>query len=180
METSQDYAMRYFESGFIPVPVPLKEKAPRMKDWPNWRPKTKDALLSEFGSDPRNVGVLLGQASGGLVDLDLDCPQAVRIAGRMLPKTGFIFGRESSPRSHWIYRTVEVVETTRFRDPTDGGTLVECRAEGAQTIFPGSVHPSGEKVVFFEEGEPVDIAYADLQKAVKGLASASLLAKHWL
>ncbi len=68
METSQDYAVRYFESGFIPVPVPLKEKAPRMKDWPNWRPKTKDALLSEFGSDPRNVGVLLGQASGGLAE----------------------------------------------------------------------------------------------------------------
>ena len=50
----------------------------------------------------------------------------------------------------------EALETIRYRDP-DGTTLLELRSTGTQTIWPGSKHPSGERVRFDDEGQPTQV-----------------------
>ena len=80
-----DYALEYVRRGWNPVPIPFKSKRP-----------TGDGLRF-FNCEPQNVGVLMGQTSGGLADLDLDCPKAIAIAPFVLPRTGAIFG-SISPR----------------------------------------------------------------------------------
>jgi hypothetical protein len=46
-----------------------------------------------------NLGVLLGEPSGGLVDIDLDIPEAALVAEVIWP-SGPTFGRKSNPKSH--------------------------------------------------------------------------------
>src|ERR671920_2058732 len=50
---------------------------------------------------------------------------------------------------------------------------------GAQTVFPGSTHESGEAIVWDHSGEPREIEGADLKRAVSVLAALSLLVRHW-
>jgi hypothetical protein len=101
-----------------------------------------------FPAGRRNVGVILGTASAGLADVDLDCPEAVRWAPIVLPAT-WTFGRSGSPRSHWLYEALGAV-TQQHRAPS-GEMLVELRSMGqtgqaAQTVLPPSTHYSGERV----------------------------------
>ena len=42
-----------------------------------------------------NVGVILGKASDGLTDCDLDCREAVELAPKVLPETGTVDGLAS-------------------------------------------------------------------------------------
>lgn len=116
--------------------------------------KLPDASLSiAFGG--KNVGVVNG--SGGLVDLDLDWPEA-RVFGDILLKDYAGFGRKSSPRSHRLVRIDSPRKLYKFSLPfTDeqlgelgwprgshATTIAEFRSSGGHTNFPPSVHPSGE------------------------------------
>jgi hypothetical protein len=57
--------------------------------------------------------------------------------------------------------------------------IVELRAKGCMTVFPGSVHKSGEEVRFDQEGEPAETEFGQLASSVRHLAAASLLLRHW-
>ncbi len=48
--------------------------------------------------------MILGEASGGLADVDLDSIEAVHVGPYFLPRT-LCFGRPSKPRSHWLYQS---------------------------------------------------------------------------
>src|SRR5262249_7993777 len=75
-----------------------------------------------------------GAPSGGLVDVDLDAPEALAVCDSFLPRTNLVFGRPSTPRAHREYRVQgEPARTAQFRD-TDGTMLVELRCTGSQTL----------------------------------------------
>lgn len=170
----------------MPLPVPFKSKNPNFKGWQHFS-ATESELPAHFNGHPQNVGVRLGEPSGELVDIDLDCPEAVTLAPHLLPPTGAVFGRESRPRSHRLYYAE--LPTQKFIDPCfeagkgmDAGgaaMLVELRSTGAQTLFPGSVHPSGEAVTWDSEDEPARVEAGALRDAVARLAAAVLLARYW-
>src|SRR5690349_640378 len=91
------------------VPVPAGEKAPRCK----WR----DIALSAEEAESHlaagsNLAMRPGSASGDLVDIDLDCFEAVKLAPIYLLPTDAKFGRVSKPCSHWLYVSPGVVYTT--------------------------------------------------------------------
>jgi len=125
------------------------------------------------------VGILLGDASNGIVDIDLDCLEAITLSHYLLPPTDMVFGRDSKPASHWIYRVPNAGKTEKFLDP-DGGTLVELRSNGCYTVFPGSTHESGEEIRFYADDEPATIELGYLAACARHLAAASLILPHWL
>ena len=139
---------------------------------------TEADIPKYFNGAPQNIGVLLGEASNGLIDCDLDCPQALALADSMLPKTQAVFGRKSTPQAHRLYRCAAIERTQQFKD-IDGSMLVELRGTGGQTVFPPSVHPQGERIEWHEYGEPLEIEKHELLRGVERLAAASLLARHW-
>src|SRR5207302_343303 len=101
-----------------------------------------DDLPSLFANGG-NIGLILGPASGELVDIDIDCTEALALADLYLPPTRAVFGRPSKPRSHRLFVAPSAVYET-FVDPISGKTLIELRGAGRDggahaTLFPPSV-----------------------------------------
>ena len=167
-------ALGYRARGFYCVPIPTGEKGPRIKGWQNLRLE-ETALPDAFTARTGNVGLVLGQPSGWLVDVDLDCEEAVRLAAQYLPATGAVTGRTGRERSHWWY-ICEDCETVRYRDPqlTNGAaTTVELRSTGAQTVVGPSVHPDGS-IYDVMSGEPARVPAGMLAACVEALHNAIL------
>ena len=71
------------------MPIPARLKAPNTPVSQHLA-LTADDLLTHW-NDSQNVGVLLGAPSSGLVDVDLDTPEAAALASAILPATGAVF-----------------------------------------------------------------------------------------
>src|SRR2546423_15445562 len=97
--TSLEVAALYASYGWSVLPIAYRSKKPIIDGWQNLRLTAADLPLL-FNGKPQNVGVALGAASGGLVDVDLDCPQAVALGPQFLPPTRLRFGRPRQRGSH--------------------------------------------------------------------------------
>jgi Bifunctional DNA primase/polymerase, N-terminal len=170
-------AREFLARGWLPIPVEFRSKRPTVNDWPNIRP-SGSRLSDLFRTGPSNIGLLLGEPSSGLVDVDLDAPKAVLLADAFLPKTGMVHGRHSKPRSHFWYVTNPPPKTRRLEDP-DGTVLVELRSTGCQTIVPPSTHPEGELVAWCGGLVPATIDPELLMESVGVLAACALVSQHW-
>lgn len=154
------------------VPVPLVGKKPFEA---NFLSRTVE---STWPSGDYNVGLLLGAASGGLLDVDLDCPEAVALAPALLPSTlGFSRGPDSG---HLFFSCVAIDKREAYSE-SDGGMIVEIRSGGGQTMVPPSVHPDTRQALEWTHPwrEPLVIDAADLRRRVGWVAALSLVARHW-
>jgi hypothetical protein len=182
--TVREWAAFCLRAGIQVIPVPYEDKSPDLKGWPDLR-LTADTMPNYFNGAPQNVGLLWGSASGGAIDADLDSPEAVALAARFLPPTPCIFGRASTGPSHRVYRSDPPVPSLEFEDVDKGpdgkrSMLLELRGERLQTIGPGSVHPSGERITFLSDDFTVPTVDAGaLVQAARHLAIAVILARHW-
>ncbi len=163
-----DAGRAYLSRGFMPVYVPPGTKGPVEKDWQKQR-WTEADLVRHFNREG-NIGLILGEASGGLVDVDLDCPEALELADQFLPATPSMTGRKSAPQSHRWYIS-DVPATKQFRDPNTKEMIVELRSTGGQTLVGPSIHESGEPYDFLE-GEPARVSAQMLEACVKALHEA--------
>jgi hypothetical protein len=130
-------AAEYVRRGWRIVPAPAGEKRPILKGWPD-----RNFALADF-DDSANVALRVGRKSGGVVDCDLDCEEAIELAPLYLPETGAIFGRKSKPKSHWLYIS-DGAQFETFIDPIAQQTLLELRADGRDggahlTLMPPSI-----------------------------------------
>ena len=169
-------AREYFRRRWSPIPVPHKSKNPGFKRWQNMR-LTEAELTRHFNGNQQNIGILLGEASVGLVDVDLDVTEAVTLAQKLLPQTT-TFGHKSKRHSHYLFQTDPIPATAKFTD-TDGTMLAELRSSGSQTILPPSTHPSGEQIEWDRDGDPTLIGGNELHKCVAHLATAAILVRHY-
>ena len=176
-----DIARRYIARGWAPVPIPFREKGPNLNNWGLLRLDSQTAL-QHFNCGSQNIGVILGAASGGLVDIDLDCPEAGALAPAFLPPTGAIFGREGNPASHWLYRAPGML-TQQVKMSGTTKTLLELRSntnteQPSQTVFPGSVHKSGEPIEWVGSSqEPANVSPDKLAECFRRLAAATIIAR---
>jgi hypothetical protein len=176
-EVARDYADR----GWKPVPIDRKTKRAIGKDW-----QTRPFTTQQFNGNGQNVGIQLGGASGGLIDIDLDSALAIGLAPEFLPPTGAIFGRRSKPCSHQLYVSdlykTEARAAIQYKDENKG-VIVELRiggnGKGAVTTFPPSMHLAGEVIQWVNDGDPARVPADALNRAVLKLAVACLLKPHY-
>lgn len=170
-------ALEYIGRGWSPIPIPHKSKAPVLEGWPKLR-ITAESAAQYFNGERQNIGVLLGQPSGNLVDVDIDCPEAAIVARHLLPDTGSIFGRPGKPSSHHLF--IANCATHAFAAPGKGGAmLIELRSTGVQTVFPNSTHETGEPIEWECDNGPAEIEGERLKWLVGLIAAAALVARHW-
>jgi putative DNA primase/helicase len=167
----------YINHGFSPVPIPFKTKSPITKEWNKLRITAND-YESYFDGAPTNIGILTGKPSNGLVDVDIDSVNALKFVPLFLPKTNCIFGHKSKPRSHWVYRVASAKAVEQF---IAKGMILEIRGNNRCTVFPGSVHPSGEPIEFEspDDYEPSSSTWKQLKRAGSKIAIATELSTKW-
>ncbi len=172
-------AVMYLAKGWSPTPLVPGDKIARLLEWQQTR--IDEAGISHLFGPDDNVGLVLGALSGGLVDVDLDCPEAVLAASRLLPATGLRSGRASRPESHRFYVCDPVPEAKRltYADPLGGSMLLEVRGTGHQTMVPPSIHPTGESLVWHRFDEPARVEREEFLDHVGRTAAVTLLARHW-
>ncbi len=176
MPDAREAARLYLQRAYQAIPIAKGSKNPNRQGWQGER-RTEEHL-PDFVADG-NLGLLLGEPSHGLVDVDIDCAEALVVADLLLPSTSMVHGRASAQQAHRWY-VCAGAKTQRFKD-FDGTTLVELRSTGGQTIVPPSFHPEGEQIEWEggTPGEPAVVDHAALQGGVRRLAAAALLARHW-
>jgi hypothetical protein len=170
MEANQQ-ARIYLARGWAVIPIPTREKKPVIKVWENLRITESQLDLYFIGNS--NIGVLTGEPSVWLIDVDLDHQFARELADAYLPSTGAEFGRASVRRSHRLFLATCPVDTVKWQSPKVEGKkqmIVELRSTGAQTVFPGSVHPSGEQIEWDRDGEPARVPPQLLTAGLNALA----------
>lgn len=174
---SLDAARGYIGRGWNPTPVLPGEKAARLRDWETTR--IDEANVRELFRPGDEVGLVLGELSGGLTLVDLDGETARRLADRLLPETELIDGRPGSPEGHRFYRCEPVPRTRRYTGAKTGETLVELHGNGRQVVVPPSRHPSGEVRAWSRCGEPAPVGGEELGAAVTRLAVWCELTAIW-
>jgi hypothetical protein len=196
--TARDAARHYLRFGIYTVPVKPHDKRPwdfernRLRDaWEQLR--VTDADIDRLFDAGGNIGVLLGAPSGGVVDVDLDCPEARCAAPYLLPGTDMVGGRESAPDSHHFFVADDPPPkaSDKFLDPCIGdrkrNTILELRSTGGQTVVAPSVygaepdkgHPTPERFVWHRQGAAAKVSIDVLVTAVRGVAAAALLGRYW-
>lgn len=158
------------------VPIPAGRKGAVIKNW-----QTREFGPADFPPGG-NVAVILGPRSGELVDIDLDCREALGLADLYMTQTGAQFGRPSKLRSHRLYTSPGAIFDS-FADPTSGETLIELRARGVTggehaTLLPPSI-VDGERREW--HGNTIAPAVYDamkLRRRCAFLAMGCLLARH--
>jgi hypothetical protein len=173
---TRKYAADYIRRGMSPVPVVAGKKYPNFEKWQDFR-LTEKGVADVFDGTPRNIGILLGTPSEGTVDVDLDVPEATKIAGWFLPPT-VMSGRGNAPRSHRWYESPGS-KTKKWKD-VGNEMILELRSTGCQTLVEPSVHPSGDRYVW-DRGtgtKMTNVSPEDLVKRCTELATATIIARN--
>ncbi len=170
LEAAHDYVRR----GWSVVPIPFKQKRPVLKEWERLRLSQSD--LDQYFDQPANIGLILGEPSGWLVDVDLDCVEARAIAANYLPPTPAKTGRATATDSHWWYYAAGA-QTNQHRDPVTKQMIVELRSTGGQTVVGPSIHPTGQQYDVLC-GEPAAVPAETLTECVAALANRVIELRH--
>lgn len=179
-ENVLEAAKAYTAAGISVTPV--IGKSPFLDDWNGIRIKEEELPL--HFNNGGGVGALLGEISGGVVDVDLDVAQAVRVAKLLLPDT-LGYGRERNPNSHQLFLCAPIPETKKYQLPkemanalgfgSNVGMLVELRSTGLQSVFPPSIHPTAGDKYIWDGGEILKTNGEELKGYVLEVATATLL-----
>jgi len=124
------------------IALKSKSKKPLSTDWPN-----KGKIFNDAYKAGSNVGIILGKASG-LLDVDLDCTQAVALADVILPKPFAEFDRGTNDSRHYLYKSNSFGGRKAFNGGRQNSTLVELRGNNHQTMVPPSMHPEGQLLAY--------------------------------
>jgi len=147
METILEIATSYANRGWMIVPIPFKEKGPRLKGWQNLRISAETIPFTGLQDGKDNLGLLMGEPSK-LVCVDLDCEESRLLAPLFLPATDCVFGREQVQRTHWFYTVENAPKTEKWNIPKTANVethhSVELLSTGNQVVVGPSVHPSGD------------------------------------
>lgn len=181
----------YTTRGWTVIPVEPLQKDPGYSKWQQVRYESVDDVDEKFAKhewEHPNLGVLLGEPSSGLADVDLDIPGAVRLAPVFLPATNLTSGRVSiSAPQHYFYSGIDPLPPTKKfalpikgqgADKVDQTMVLEIRTN-QHTVIPPSGYEGGDQRRWFAHGEPLEIEGQKLRQTVGELAAAAGLAYLW-
>ena len=160
----------YKNKGWVPIACnKFKEGAAGWNDGHDYK---------VFNNDYNCIGIVLGKS--GLIDIDLENSYARFFGWKILPKT-FAFGRESCPKSHYIFIDNnnykhedfslsipgEVMQQRfpRLYQNSHKDLMLELRAAGNYTVFPGSKIKN--KLTNIEEEVRIDIPIEPIEAPKK-------------
>jgi Virulence-associated protein E len=146
-----------------------------------WNSRDRVYPLDSY-RDTMNVGTFTGheiQSGRYLADVDFDWDSPNELKKRLLPTTGFGFGRPSRFLSHAFYTTPHQLPAVKKYVDLSNHVIVELYGgdSSEQTMIPPSLHSPGELLEFRNQG---DIGHTEsLATAVRDYAIGCLLYQHF-
>lgn len=165
--------------------------------------ETSKCTFAEAGEWARaghgNVGLIL-DASTSITDIDIDEPRLLPIVDGWLPHTDWVFGRDTSPRSHRLYLVNEPRKPKAFShgEKKNGWkdkkfVDIRCKMQGqaGYTVIPPGTHEgSGERIVWMtpdnmprvgrpSRNDPPTVDYKELVRVCGILAAIAIAASCW-
>lgn len=192
-------AYNYHAQGLPPIPIKRGAKQAAIDGW-----QSRSIPVEEFGqywggSAPCGLAIPLGARSKGLIDMDLDWPEARALADELPFLYGGLlaFGRKGSPRAHRLAFCKEALDLDNFRtiaftipgalaktmglsNEEHASNVLELRGNNGYTIFPPSTHTSGERIEWDSAGGSVqEMPYEELRFKAGVLANAALMVRFY-
>lgn len=176
MSSKQHLIKAYAEKGWQMIPIRPSSKGAMMEKGQSYT----DIATTDPDKLKGNIGIILGEPSGFLVDVDIDDERALPYVHRFLPTTPTVFGRKSKPRSHWLY-ICEDAKTCKFSAEKKSKPIEIRASPSEQTVFPGSIHPSKEKIEWEPPfpSDPSQVEFEALQKCVQCLTVVQTIIPFW-
>lgn len=171
----------YIRSGYDITILKPMTKRPLLNNWTGTTLKIADIEAHGTFPEDYNIGIKLGFASRGIVDVDLDCDTAVWLGARLLNTDTCVFGRDDNPASHYLYRVHDPRSTLRFKHPVSNETILELRGNNCQTVLPGSIYEDGS-VIRFEDyslPQPFETDWGTLERQCGLIAAGAVLSEFW-
>jgi len=144
-------AKKLLDKGFSVIPIKAKDKAPAIQSWKEYqnRMPTEKELHTWFDPGNKNVGIICGRISGGLIVVDFDAKETLEflieggitkfIEKTLVAKTGKGF--------HVYFRVPEDLSETRRFD----NLKVDIKGEGGYVVAPPSIHKEGVRYQFLND-----------------------------
>ena len=139
-----DAAVRYANAGISVIPA--RGKMPSVSFW---KPaQTKCASIAQIQAWNaqglfQNLAVVCGQVSGGLVIIDCDGIEAIKLFKAQFPalanNTLAVTSGSRRGAHYWFYTPIHTPTTKAMNIPNVGN--IELRSDGTYTIAPPSIHP---------------------------------------
>ena len=170
----QEAAKEYYDLGLTVVPIIKNKKRPSISSWSTL---SEEELYTHFSKNTGGIGLRWGDENHHLVDIDLDCEEAIVLAPKILPQTK-TYGRDSAPESHWIYQVTDDPGKRKafsVRTKECKSMLLEYRAKRCVSVVEPSIHPSGEQYLWTAHSpEIAKISRTNLLRWCSVLAAAVL------
>jgi hypothetical protein len=159
----------------IPILAPTGKndpKRPALSEWTTYQKRKSTSLEHklwwEYSDEPRNIGIVTGRISGGLIVVDIDDEDTYmeikesdsRISDTLVAKTG------KGYHCYFFMTEQEAYRTITFRK---NGKVHHLKGENSYVVAPPSTHASGKIYSFLEETMPAFISMDNL----KGLLSSA-------
>lgn len=191
MEKVLQEAERLIAEGRTPIRLDARAKSPPThrggkKLTHDENKLSRENVHERLAPEDFNLGVMLGQESGGLIDFDLDWPEA-RIVGAEVFADLASFGRAGAKGSHRL-AICPGAKSKKFQLPAGvkdprlpsehAQCVLELRANGL-TMVPPSIHPSREEVKWEKRCDAPAIAYPEALKKAGLVAFISVCMRLW-
>lgn len=149
---------------------------------PRWQAETVPHNdIEEWVDRGENVGIQGGPQSGGFAPIDLDAPEARKLAPMFLPETLTASKGDEAP-SHYVY-IADGMPYIKIKS-ADGGELLAAKTSptaGHYIVVEPSEHPTKGAYKWnggFDAGRITRVSPEDLEMRIGMLGAASIIAQH--
>jgi len=146
-----DGALSYGNRGLSVIPIVPRDKKPDLPSWDCFMHARaqRDTIVQWWEEKPqRNVGIVAGEVSGGLVVMDFDSIPAFQQFGNRFPSlTETRIHLSGSLKGYHAFYFVSIIPQSSKYDTIFG--RIEIKSNGTQVVAPPSIHPTGNKYALY-------------------------------
>jgi len=177
-------AKKLVDHGFSVFPIKPKDKVPAIPSWKEFQQRmpTDEELHEWFDPGNKNIAVVCGKISGGLVVVDFDDPSVPDFLinggiGKFSEKTLVV-------KTHKGYHAYFRVSESLLQNRRFDNLKIDIKGEGGYVVAPPSIHKEGVRYQFLndkdvEHNEKFDEFLAKLQEKDEEFKYAIIILPYW-